>query len=1175
VKCFTSIKDIKDQLHKELKCPPSRMQLYHSVGAKGLANQSTLHDLGIIQAGGVLYLGLVFSTNPQFMLLPAKDMCVDEQCEEMMNDVRLGLRSGHLPAKTDMLDCTGGVYFLKGGTNTPVAVFKPSDEEQGMPNNPKGYAGNGDCGLRPYFRPGEGYLRETASYILDKDHFCGVPPTVMVHCEHDAFHYPRSQTGQKTLFPKLGSLQRFVPSSDTFEDIGHSLVGVLELQKIALLDMRLLNCDRNASNILALRKSPAARAVPRRYSRSSSLGTASECYEEEREEISMDDFLDAELAASHTSRYSDQYTLVPIDHGYCLPSHLHIDEYDWAWFHCPHVAVEVQPEIKAYVNGLDIDQLLADLTRQVPVSEDCLYLLRVAHAVIKEGINAGLSLRDIAGLIARTEEDVPSALENAIAAAEDNALRTIESRSGRRGTIANSPSFTKNSAEAADPSTGGIRLSALLVPPRAPRSTDVGSPPPVIVKQRAVGSPRSTGASSPPQRIGAVKRISPPTPSGALSEGEESDGYSIHSTSGGAKQARTCNGGRDGEGERRSAPPLHSAPDLSPRSAEKASALVRPFPLRSTPDRPRRVVSSELNLEALGRASPCTVPAPPSVGSSYTLSSNSRSPIPTRPEPFFPVGARAAPVGCAETDRVRIGYLSTENIQKLQSSPVVSSAKVGDFWLREASSAGRSQLDSGARPGQSPSVGGGDAGFGDYFMKDLTLPPASGPDALRMELPLMALQSSSAASSPHCSRSPSSAFNLHQPRAGSRDGVSPTVSTEKLTAVAPAVSVGTASTKLLPRAFNSTQSVGSSGSGGSGSSSRSNLQGIGAAVRPRPGDPLFTLQSFDDDVLRHRHRRTSSGSQGPGRGAGQGGTTEQADSAQNRLEAPVNAPCLSPVVSVAVSPTSPGLREQGAADLARAFVQEYPVMAASLFGSDSDFTSNSAGTSYESSWAAESPKASPKVPLLARKSFQDDDGGTTTAESSLVHSDKVRVEVPVRNDSRYSTRRAVAPDDGDTAAGSLCDAPLLLSVPLKGEQNQFGTVRCPPPAADRECSSSVELWGTDTEGDFDDLSPLPIKAHGVVHSVMKPRAADPGTEPPSPGGLLSVPVQLSRVASFAAFDSPPLYDLAKSERQLTRLRQERRKANAKTPEFQQLRMLFSKEMVAAVVAKAGRVKAAT
>ena len=131
VRWFTSVKDIKDQLRKIINCSSSRMQIYHSSRSKCLSNQTTLHDLGIDQAGYVLRLAItVPSSSPQYLLVPSKDIKLDSLCDEMLERVRSGLRYGNNPTKTDMLDCTGGVYFMKDGQSR-VAVFKPSDEEQG------------------------------------------------------------------------------------------------------------------------------------------------------------------------------------------------------------------------------------------------------------------------------------------------------------------------------------------------------------------------------------------------------------------------------------------------------------------------------------------------------------------------------------------------------------------------------------------------------------------------------------------------------------------------------------------------------------------------------------------------------------------------------------------------------------------------------------------------------------------------------------------------------------------------------------------------------------------------------------------------------------------------------------------------------------------------------------
>ena len=138
VKWFTSIKDIKDQLHKLINYPPSRMRLYHFSSAKSLSNTTTLHCLGIFENGHVLRLVMDVRDGLHASIIPSKDMDVDYKCKKMLSDVRLGLQRNKVPAKTDLLDCTGGVYFMKAPSGAQVAVFKPSDEEQGMPNNPKG-----------------------------------------------------------------------------------------------------------------------------------------------------------------------------------------------------------------------------------------------------------------------------------------------------------------------------------------------------------------------------------------------------------------------------------------------------------------------------------------------------------------------------------------------------------------------------------------------------------------------------------------------------------------------------------------------------------------------------------------------------------------------------------------------------------------------------------------------------------------------------------------------------------------------------------------------------------------------------------------------------------------------------------------------------------------------------
>ena len=68
--------------------------------------------------------------------------------------------------------------MLRGPNRKPVAVFKPIDEEQFAPNNPRDFNGPfGSSTFRPGIVSGESTIREIAAYTLDHDNFSGVPMT--------------------------------------------------------------------------------------------------------------------------------------------------------------------------------------------------------------------------------------------------------------------------------------------------------------------------------------------------------------------------------------------------------------------------------------------------------------------------------------------------------------------------------------------------------------------------------------------------------------------------------------------------------------------------------------------------------------------------------------------------------------------------------------------------------------------------------------------------------------------------------------------------------------------------------------------------------------------------------------------------------------------------------------
>ena len=238
-------------------------------------------------------------------------------------DMRLQYTATHAPVysriRTDVLCCagiapalapsgTGGSYFLRDPDRNIVAVFKPVDEEAYAPHNPRGKASSTtfdgasspdlDCydqhshslalsgsgshtgtgpsvagcqtSMRRGIRPGEGAHREIAAYLLDHGHRAGVPATAPVYIT-----YPDGSS-------KYGSLQQFVDCDTDCEEMGPSAFSAAEVHKIAVLDLRLANADRNGGNILAKRERDGS------------------------------------------------WALTPIDHGYCLPDTWEDMSFEWS-----------------------------------------------------------------------------------------------------------------------------------------------------------------------------------------------------------------------------------------------------------------------------------------------------------------------------------------------------------------------------------------------------------------------------------------------------------------------------------------------------------------------------------------------------------------------------------------------------------------------------------------------------------------------------------------------------------------------------------------------------------------------------------------------------------------------------------------------------------------------------
>ncbi|CAN6272371.1 unnamed protein product [Urochloa humidicola] len=289
---------------------------------------------------------------------------------KMIRTTIAGLENGYLPVLS--AEGSGGVYFMKDQSGeSNIAVFKPIDEEPMAENNPRGLPLSVDGeGLKRGTRVGEGALREVAAYLLDHPidecrsengtGFSGVPPTALVRSSHVGKEF------------KIGSLQMFVENQGSCEDMGPRAFPVKEVQKIAVLDIRLANADRHAGNILVCKD-------------------------------------------------GDHVQLVPIDHGYCFPEKF--EDCTFEWLYWPQARVPFSAETLAYIKSLDAGKDIALLKfHGWELSSKCARVLHVSTMLLKKGAERGLTPYDIGSIMCRETVNKESEIEALIEEAEDSVL---------------------------------------------------------------------------------------------------------------------------------------------------------------------------------------------------------------------------------------------------------------------------------------------------------------------------------------------------------------------------------------------------------------------------------------------------------------------------------------------------------------------------------------------------------------------------------------------------------------------------------------------------------------------------------------------------------------------------------------------------------------------------------
>ena len=119
-----------------------------------------------------------------------------------------------------------------------------------------------------------------------------------------------------------------------------------EVHKIGILDLRILNLDRNTCNILVAQDHPGA-----------------------------------------------EMKLVPIDHGLSIPDTLSVCSYDLAWLAFPQAEEPFSARSLSYIEALDIEKDIVTLEQSLQFRPNCLRNMRISSTLLKIGaIEFGLTL---------------------------------------------------------------------------------------------------------------------------------------------------------------------------------------------------------------------------------------------------------------------------------------------------------------------------------------------------------------------------------------------------------------------------------------------------------------------------------------------------------------------------------------------------------------------------------------------------------------------------------------------------------------------------------------------------------------------------------------------------------------------------------------------------------------
>lgn len=147
-------------------------------------------------------------------------------------------------------------------------------------------------------------------------------------------------------------LQEFIVNKGPLENYSSSLFNVEDIHRIAILDLRILNLDRNLCNILVTTKNPSCQ-------------------------------IDNCTESSSTENKQSCWMLVPIDHGLSIPDTLEINQYELAWLSFEQATLPFSKQSLEYIDSINVDFDIKLLEENLYFRPECLRNLRISSMLLK------------------------------------------------------------------------------------------------------------------------------------------------------------------------------------------------------------------------------------------------------------------------------------------------------------------------------------------------------------------------------------------------------------------------------------------------------------------------------------------------------------------------------------------------------------------------------------------------------------------------------------------------------------------------------------------------------------------------------------------------------------------------------------------------------------------------